>query len=368
MSDLGLVGISKEIQAVRAIIEQVASSDISVLIHGESGSGKEVVARAIHNLSPRSNNQLVSINCAAIPEGIFESELFGHKKGAFTNASENRKGYFELANGGTLFLDEIADMPLLMQVKLLRAIETREFMPVGADTVSKTDIRIVAATNKNLELEVANKRFREDFYYRLKSVIIDLPPLRKRKEDIPLLVKHFLEEYEEASNVSGYRFTDGVIERFMEYNWPGNVRELRSVVRTAIAISRSPLITENTLAGLINTEKKEDSRYLPVSTGKTPEEMERDFLLRALFEIKRDILEIQRLLTEMQSQKHEAVQQHRNGNGAITLQEAEREAILTALKSSGGNKRKAAKLLAISPRTLYRKIEEYHIDEESWTA
>ncbi|MBV6513666.1 MAG: Transcriptional regulatory protein ZraR [Ignavibacteriaceae bacterium] len=368
MSDLGLVGISKEIQAVRAIIEQVASSDISVLIHGESGSGKEVVARAIHNLSPRSNNQLVSINCAAIPEGIFESELFGHKKGAFTNASENRKGYFELANGGTLFLDEIADMPLLMQVKLLRAIETREFMPVGADTVSKTDIRIVAATNKNLELEVANKRFREDFYYRLKSVIIDLPPLRKRKEDIPLLVKHFLEEYEEANNVSGYRFTDGVIERFMEYNWPGNVRELRSVVRTAIAISRSPLITENTLAGLINTEKKEDSRFLPVSTGKTPEEMERDFLLRALFEIKRDILEIQRLLTEMQSQKHEAVQQHRNGNGAITLQEAEREAILTALKSSGGNKRKAAKLLAISPRTLYRKIEEYHIDEESWTA
>lgn len=368
MSDFGLIGISKEIQAVRSIIAQVAPSDISVLIHGESGSGKEVVARAIHQLSSRRDHQLVSINCAAIPEGIFESELFGHKKGAFTNASENRKGYFEMANGGTLFLDEIADMPLLMQVKLLRAIETREFMPVGADTVSKTDIRIIAATNKNLENEVANKRFREDFYYRLKSVIIDLPPLRKRKEDIPLLVKHFMDEYEETNKITGYRFADGVMELFMEYNWPGNVRELRSVVRTAAAMSKSTLITEEMLTGLIRMEKKEDSRFLPVYTGKSPDEMERDFLIRALFEIKRDILEIQRLLADMQNQKNEAHHQPRNGNGVVTMQEAEREAILNALKTSGGNKRKAAKLLNISPRTLYRKIEEYHIDEESWTA
>ncbi|MCC6550700.1 MAG: sigma-54-dependent Fis family transcriptional regulator [Ignavibacteriaceae bacterium] len=368
MSDFGLIGVSKEIQAVRSIIAQVAPSDISVLIHGESGSGKEVVARAIHHQSFRRNHQIVSINCAAIPEGIFESELFGHKKGSFTNASENRKGYFEMANGGTLFLDEIADMPLLMQVKLLRAIETREFMPVGADTVSKTDIRIIAATNKNLENEVANKRFREDFYYRLKSVIIDLPPLRKRKDDIPLLIKHFLDEYEESNKVNGYRFTDRVMEIFMEYNWPGNVRELRSVVRTAVAMSRSSLISEEVLAGLIKLEKKQDSRFLPVSTGKTSEEMERDFLLRALFEIKRDILEIQRLLEEMRNQKHEAVQQSRNGGGVITIQEAERDAIVTALRTSGGNKRKAAKLLNISPRTLYRKIEEYHIDEELWTA
>lgn len=368
MSDFGLVGISKEIQAVRSIVAQVAPSDISVLIHGESGSGKEVVARAIHHLSPRNENQLVSINCAAIPEGIFESELFGHKKGSFTNASENRKGYFEMANGGTLFLDEIADMPLLMQVKLLRAIETKEFMPVGADTVSKTDIRIVAATNKNLEVEVANNRFREDFYYRLKSVIIDLPPLRKRKEDIPLLIRHFLDEYEESNKVNGYRFTDKVMEIFMEYNWPGNVRELRSVVRTAVAMSRSSLISEDVLSGLIKLEKKEDTRFLPVSTGKTSEEMERDFILRALFEIKRDILEIQRLLEDMQSQKQEPVKHRGNGSGAITLQQAERDAMINALRTSGGNKRKAAKLLNISPRTLYRKIEEYNIDEESWTA
>lgn len=205
----GIIGRSKEIKDLVDVIMQVASSDISVLIFGESGAGKEVFARAIHGYSSRSAKQLVSVNCGAIPEGILESELFGHKKGSFTGAIETRKGYFEIADGGTLFLDEIAEMPLTTQVKLLRVLETKEFMRVGAETVTHVDARIVAATNKNLESEVEKKHFREDLYFRLKAVTLNIPPLRKRKEDIIELANHFVQLYCEKNNIEKPVITPG---------------------------------------------------------------------------------------------------------------------------------------------------------------
>lgn len=355
----GLIGVSKEIKSIRAVIQQVAPSDISVLIYGESGSGKEVVARAIHDNSRRKNNQIVSINCAAIPEGIFESELFGHKKGSFTNASENRKGYFELANGGTMFLDEIADMPLLMQVKLLRAIEYQEYMPVGSDTVQKTDIRIIAATNKNLEAEVEQKRFREDFYYRLKSVIIQIPPLRKRSEDIPLLISHFMKEYERKNNIGKFGISGEAIERLSEYHWPGNVRELRNVIRTAMAMNRDKELNSDSFNNLLSPIPPQN-RFLPVSTGKTAEELEQDFLLRALFELKRDILKTHSMIEDLKSVKNsEPAVKDAYVEEELNLKVLEKQTISKAITLSKGNKRKAAKLLGISPRTLYRKLEEY---------
>jgi transcriptional regulator with GAF, ATPase, and Fis domain len=197
----GIISSSKEMNDLVDITMQVAKSDISVLIYGESGVGKEVFARAIHGYSNRSDKQMISVNCGAIPEGILESELFGHKKGSFTGAVESRKGYFEIADGGTLFLDEIAEMPLHTQVKLLRAIETNEFMKIGAETVTKVDIRIIAATNKDLQREVDSRHFREDLYFRLKAVTLNIPPLRKRKSDVEELAKFFVKSHAEQKRI-----------------------------------------------------------------------------------------------------------------------------------------------------------------------
>lgn len=364
-NNYGLIGDSPEIKSIRAVIKQVASSDISVLIYGESGSGKEVVARAIHENSPRKDHRLVSINCAAIPEGIFESELFGHKKGSFTNATENRKGYFELADGGTMFLDEIADMPLLMQVKLLRAIEYQEYMPVGSETVQKTDIRIIAATNKNLESEVEKNRFREDFYFRLKSVIIHIPPLRKRKGDVPLLVSHFVSEYEQKNSGRAFHVSEEALQRLINYHWPGNVRELRNVIRTAMAMTRENELSAASFDNLLSPAPQTQTvnKYLPVSTGKTPDELEHDFLLRALFEIKKDIIKTQAMIEELKAgQEKEKTIKDAVFDEELNLREIEKKVIAKALSAGKGNKRKAAKLLGISPRTLYRKLDEYFPD------
>ena len=203
----GIIGSSKALDDLSDIVLQVAGSDISVLIFGESGVGKEVFARAIHGASNRAKRKLVSVNCGAIPEGILESELFGHKRGAFTGAVDDRKGYFEIADGGTLFLDEIAEMPLTTQVKLLRVLETKEFMRIGSETVTKVDVRIIAATNKDLQTEVDSKRFRNDLYFRLKAVSLNIPQLRKRREDINILADHFLEEYAIKNSLPALKLT-----------------------------------------------------------------------------------------------------------------------------------------------------------------
>lgn len=360
-SKFGIIGKSKEINDLVEIAMQVAKSDISVLIYGESGVGKEIFARSIHEFSDRNNNQLVSVNCGAIPEGILESELFGHRKGAFTGAVEGRKGYFEIADGGTLFLDEIAEMPLTTQVKLLRAIENKEFMRIGAETVTKVDVRIIAATNKDLQKEVDSKRFREDLYFRLKAVTLNIPPLRKRKADIEPLVNHFIRNYSQNNNFTPPEITSEAIDTLRNYNWPGNIRELKNTIETVIALNRGKTLTEEMFSHLI-TEYGDnfENRNLPVFLKKSSEDADRELVYRALFELKKDIMELKDIILQ-QANEIRYPQQSNHSQDVLPIKELEKDAIIKALDKSKGSKRKAARMLNISERTLYRKIKEYAI-------
>lgn len=357
----GIIGRSKEIKDLVDITMQVAKSDISVLIYGESGVGKEVFARALHGYSNRGDRQLVSVNCGAIPEGILESELFGHKKGSFTGAVETRKGYFEIADGGTLFLDEIAEMPLTTQVKLLRVIETKEFMKLGAETVTRVDVRIIAATNKDLQKEVDSKRFREDLYFRLKAVTLNVPPLRKRKGDIEELATHFLNSYSEMNNITTPIITPQAMEIIKNFPWPGNIRELKNTIETAIALNKNGVLDELSFLPLLHTSETPggafENRNLPVFLRKSPEEADRELLYRALFEIKKDLIELKDLIYHRQEDGI-AIQ---NKDEIIPLNEVEKHTIKKALERTNGNRRFAARLLNISERTLYRKIKEYEL-------
>ena len=359
----GIISQSNEINDLVDVVMQVASTDITVLIYGESGVGKEVFARAIHNASKRAGKDLISVNCGAIPEGILESELFGHKKGAFTGAVEGRKGYFEIADGGTLFLDEIAEMPLTTQVKLLRAIEFKEFMRIGAETVTKVDVRIIAATNKDLKEEVDRRQFREDLYFRLKAVNLSIPPLRKRREDIELLVNYFLEGYTTANKIELPIITQEAMAMLMEYDWPGNVRELKNAVETAIAINRNRVLDVDSFSQLfMEKENFSLNRNLPVFLRKTPEDADREILYRALFEIKKDLIELKDLV--IQTGREANIKNEEPKKNQFSLDELEKETIIAALDKTRGNKRKASKLLNISERTLYRKIKQYELVEE----
>ena len=359
----GILGHSNEINDLVDVVMQISTADITVLIYGESGVGKEVFARAIHNSSRRANKDLISVNCGAIPEGILESELFGHKKGAFTGAFEGRKGYFEIADGGTLFLDEIAEMPLTTQVKVLRAIEFNEFMRIGAETVTKVDVRIIAATNKNLQEEVNSKRFREDLFFRLKAVSLNIPPLRNRKGDIPLLATHFLENYSAANKISVPKLTDEAMDILFDYNWPGNVRELKNSIETAVALNRNGVIDVDSFSGLMMHENENVSaRNLPVFLRKSPEDADREILYRALFEIKKDLIELKDIVLE--TGRNSESKEEASKENLFSLDIIERDTIKAALDKTRGNKRKAAKLLNISERTLYRKIKQYDLVEE----
>ncbi len=354
----GIIGKSKKIRDLVDIVMQVAQSEISVLIYGESGSGKEVFARAIHGFSKRANKPLVSVNCGAIPEGILESELFGHTKGSFTGAIDNRKGYFEIANGGTLFLDEIAEMPLTTQVKLLRVLETKEFMRIGSETVTKVDVGILAATNKDLQREVEAKRFRHDLYFRLKAVTINVPSLRERKEDIPLLAENFLREYSIPNKTSIRQLTNDALELLIDYDWPGNIRELKNTVESAAALSRSDVIDAATIGRLLIKDFEESPRNLPVALRKSPETTDREMIFGALIEIKKDLLELKNLAYQS-TQNLQSVQA---SDGEIKpIWQLEKEAIINALNKFKWNKKKTAKALEISERTLYRKLKEYGI-------
>ena len=359
----GIISQSSEINDLVDVVMQVSSTDITILIYGESGVGKEVFARAIHNTSKRAGKDLISVNCGAIPEGILESELFGHKKGAFTGAIEGRKGYFEIADGGTLFLDEIAEMPLTTQVKLLRAIEFKEFMRIGAETVTKVDLRIIAATNKDLQEEVSRKQFREDLYFRLKAVTLSIPPLRKRREDIELLVNYFLEEYTAANKIELPIITQEAMTMLVEYDWPGNVRELKNAVETAVALNRNGVLDVDAFSQLfMQNEKPSLNRNLPIFLRKTPEDADREILYRALFEIKKDLIELKDLV--IHNSRDTAVMNEEPKKNQFSLDELEKETIKAALDKTRGNKRKASKLLNISERTLYRKIKQYDLVEE----
>ncbi|MCX8011343.1 MAG: sigma-54 dependent transcriptional regulator [Ignavibacteria bacterium] len=337
------------------IIKQVASTDITVLIYGESGVGKENVARAIHGLSRRSNEKLLTVNCGAIPEGIIESELFGHQKGAFTGAIESRKGYFELADGGTLFLDEIGELPIATQVKFLRVLETKEFLRVGAESTTKIDVRFITATNKDLTKEIEKKKFREDLYYRLKSVMIEVPPLRKRREDIPLLIDRFIKDFCQRNNRELATIDSEALDFLIEYNWPGNVRELKNTIESAVALNKDGLLKISDFEKNIfkNAELK-DSRNLPVFLNKSSEEAERELIYRALFEIKKDLIDIKNFLANKKEIKNDITE-------GLSIQHLQKEAIKNALIKTNYNKKKAAELLNMSLRTLYRKIKEYQL-------
>jgi len=364
--DHGIIGQSPEIQEIVDVVRQVAPTDITVLISGESGVGKEIIMNAIQAASKRANKPLVKVNCGAIPEGLIESELFGHEKGSFTSAMDTRKGYFEIADGGTIFLDEIGETPLGTQVKLLRVLENGEFMRVGASVPRTADVRVIAATNKNLEYEVQQKRFRADLYFRLRSVNIYVPPLRNRREDIPLLVDHIIKEFTEKNHTTFEGFTDDATDELLSYQWPGNVRELRNVLESMVVLANGRKITGEDIRKFLQTQRVEvGERNLPVRSNKTVEQAERELIYRALLDLKTNIIELKDLL----GQQATAVTGN-NGhketvemNGGLSLDEMERRMIRNSLERHRGNRRLAAKELNISERTLYRKIKELKLGE-----
>ncbi|RPH37253.1 sigma-54-dependent Fis family transcriptional regulator [bacterium] len=366
--ELGILGESMEMRKIVEVIEQVAPTDITVLISGESGVGKEVIAKAIHTASPRSKKPLVAVNCGAIPEGIIESELFGHERGSFTGATEQRKGYFELADGSTIFLDEIGELPLAAQVKFLRVLENGEFQRVGSSMPRRVNVRVIAATNKDLESEVRHNRFRADLFFRLRSVNIHVPPLRKRPEDVPVFFRRFAEEVAAKNNIKFAGISETGMQVLQSYHWPGNVRELRNTVESMMVLEGGKYLdADDVRKYLKDLRTAPEDRNLPVPMGKSVEQAERELILRALLDIKGNIIELKNLLAEQSQMIHSPgsgrqdvgysheVQDERT----LSLQEMEHKMIAEALDRYKGNRRVAARALNISERTLYRKIKEY---------
>lgn len=309
-----LIGRSHKMRKVFSLIDRVSPSTANVIITGESGTGKEMVARAIHAASPRASEPFVAVNCSSIPDNLLESELFGHRKGAFTGAVESRQGLFEEADGGTLFLDEIGDMPIALQAKLLRVLQERKIKPVGSNELKQIDVRIIAATHRDLKMAISEGKFREDLYFRLCVVPVSLPPLRERLEDIPLLADHFLAKYCERNNVPLKRLTKAAYSKLQRMEWPGNVRELENTVERAVVLSHSDLIDENEIFIDVGA---------PAASG-----------LRGFFA------------------------------KFPTLTQLEREYVLYILSETGNYKERAAEILGINRKTLYRKEREFGITRE----
>ena len=386
----GIVGESDAINQVLEMVAQVANVDISVLINGESGTGKELVSKALHLGSKRASSELVIVNCGAIPEGIIESELFGHKKGAYTDASDSRKGYFETANKGTIFLDEIGDMPLETQVKVLRVLESGEFMRVGDSVTKKTDVRVIAATNKDLAKLVQEGKFRQDLYYRLKTVTINIPPLRKRANDIRLLVDRFALQFSRTNDIKYKGFTPESIKEMQDYHWPGNVRELRNFVESILILQKGERITADMVVNQLigdKIEPLENNTSLPVVVNRDPDQAERELILRQLLFLRQDIEDLKLMMkdssfSELNSsisninqsfgsaiQDNEIFNDNENlikGKmiGAFNTKDLEKEMILRTLEHFNNNRRAAAKSLDMSERTLYRKINDYGIEKK----
>lgn len=361
----GIVGNSVEIREVVETIMQVAPTDITVLITGESGTGKEVIAKAIHGASKRSTKRFVAVNCGAIPEGILESELFGHEKGAFTGAVETRKGYFEMADGGTIFLDEIGDTPISTQVKLLRVLESGEYMRVGSAEPRHVDVRVIAATNKSLDDEVRTKRFRQDLYFRLRSVNIRIPPLRNRRSDIQLFVRHFLRN-ESNDPRESILLTDDGLDALVRHSWPGNVRELKNTIESISVLERGNVVDERVVAKYIRMDEEPDMRSLPVHLGKSPDQAERELIFRLLMEMRGDMIHLRELIEDLRDQRPRQLPaaEERRADVSVdldttTLRGMEELLIGHTLRRFNGNRRLAAEALDISQRTLYRKIKDY---------
>jgi transcriptional regulator with PAS, ATPase and Fis domain len=406
----GIIGTSQALSRALEIAVQVAPTDISVLITGESGVGKEIMPQVIHNLSARKHGPYIAVNCGAIPEGTIDSELFGHEKGSFTGAHDSRKGYFEVANGGTIFLDEVAELPLQTQVRLLRVLETGEFMKVGSSKVQKTDVRIIAATNVTIPAAIDKGKFREDLYYRLNTVPIYLPPLRNRKEDIHLLFRKFAADFAEKYNMPPLKLTDDAKDLLENYYWPGNIRQLRNITEQISVIEHHRDIDGNTLRNYLpNADEKRLPAIIPPSEKGPSEFSEREILYKVLFEMRQDISDLKSIVLDLiQNQGNKAftsaqpaalrrlfdedqeveiqpkpgngeiafeftpsgtmeddmaiIQQHEDWEESLSLQDSERDLIQKALKKHRNRRKLAAQELGISERTLYRKIKEYDIE------
>ena len=377
-----LVGESSAIQEIRAQIILVGPTPVTVLLSGESGTGKDVVARALHHYSGREGAPFKPINCAAIPENLLENELFGHEKGAFTDARSQTRGIFEQANGGTVFLDEIGEMALTAQVRLLRVLEERSVTRIGGEAAIPVDVRVLAASNKDLLAAVSRGEFRRDLYYRLKVVEMALPPLRERRHDIPLLIEHYVAQL--TRDRRGARF-EGVsaeaMDLLIEYDWPGNVRELRNLVENLVFLGpRGPAGPPDVIPHLESPPVL--GRHLPMPTHKTPDQSERELIYFALLDLKREVAEIRGLLDERQEEPTrplarpiypidgdegsasdlaagEGAPWEADNGSTTSLKDLERGAIVRALEQVEHNRRKAAELLGIGERTLYRKLDEY---------
>jgi len=350
------------------MIRRVAPSKISVIISGESGTGKEVVARMIHDLSPRRDARFVPVNCGAIPEGLFESEMFGHERGSFTGADRQRKGYFEVANGATLFLDEVGEMPLEMQVKVLRALESGEYFRVGGTTPQHSDVRVIAASNRDLAHDVERGRFREDLYFRLRGVELHIPPLRDRADDIPSLVEQFAEEFYRENQIDHIRILPDAMHEIQTATWRGNVRELRHFVTTLLTLEREGPIDSAAVRRHLPLPGS-GLPHLPILAPAPRGDLDNQMILQQLMDLRRDVAQLKEMLVQvLLGRQYPALPEtvtymdvEGESSPRPTLEQMERDQIRQTLHDNGGNRRKAAKALGIGERTLYRKIKEYNL-------
>ncbi len=374
-----IIGNSPALIAAIERAVKVAPIDLSVLVTGESGSGKEFFPKIIHAFGARKHKKYIAVNCGAIPEGTIDSELFGHEKGSFTGAITARKGYFEEADGGTIFLDEVAELPLTTQARLLRVLESGEFLKVGSSTVQKTDIRIVAATNVDLLKAVAKGKFREDLYYRLSTVAISVPNLHDRGEDIPLLARKFAADFSEKYLTAPISFSEEAQRAMMLYRWPGNVRQLKNIVEQLALFEAGSEISRRTMLEALPLDHSSSSSLVATHPEVTYE-AEREMLWQLVYAMRQEIAEIKQKIDGAQPAPESHFPSHATTQSLIkyqprqqsseiedvmavpTLEDSERDAVAAALRRNGGNKKKAAEQLNISQRTLYRKIHEYGID------
>lgn len=366
----GIIGNSPELDRAIEVAYQVAGTDLSVLITGESGVGKEAIPQVIHQNSPRKHSVYIAVNCGAIPEGTIDSELFGHEKGSFTGAIETRKGYFEEADGGTLFLDEVAELPLATQVRLLRVLQTGEFIKVGSSKVQKTNVRVIAATNINLRKAISSGRFREDLYYRLNTVPINIPPLRDRREDIHLLFRKFALDFADKYLTPVIKLTPEAVELLEAYRWPGNIRQLKSVAEQISVLERNRLITAEVLAGYLPAERPAE---LPVKSNEAGADYlsDRDIIFKILFQLRQEVDMLKEQIERGAGSDNIVVSRPQlmihpedvtgskvEEETTFSIQDASSDLIRKALAKHGGRRKDAARELGISERTLYRKIKE----------
>lgn len=410
----GIIGNTPLLNRSLEVAMQVAPTDISVLVTGESGTGKEIIPQVIHQLSSRKHNNYIAVNCGAIPEGTIDSELFGHEKGAFTGASGSRKGYFEEADGGTIFLDEVVELPMQTQVRLLRVLETGEFIRVGSSKVIKTNVRVVAATNENMHRAIQKGKFREDLMYRLSTVPIALPPLRDRKEDVHLLFRKFAIDFSEKYRMPPIRLTDDAVLVLEKYKWPGNIRQLKNTVEQISVIENERIISGDRLTIYLPDTTQSGIPAIAGARNETDDNFsDRELMYKFLFDMKRDLNELKKLVVELVNNDSDVrltgsqrdvlnrvysdlshddsrklletgsykraaeeytepaqptivdsdYQDHYEVEESLSLEDQEKELIVKALDKHNGKRKYASAELGISERTLYRKIKEYNLNK-----